>query len=96
MNIRPTDDRIIVKLEQTAAKTKSGIIIANELDRGTTSRGQVVAVGPGIQGEDGMVRPMEVSVGDVVWFSKSVGIDVADSGEKYIIVHESDVLCVVG
>jgi chaperonin GroES len=58
--------------------------------------GEVLAVGPGRWDEDGEHRiPLDVSVGDVVLYSKYGGTEVKYSGEEVLILSGRDVLAIV-
>jgi chaperonin GroES len=60
--------------------------------------GTVVAVGPGKFSEDGSTRvPVDVSVGDLVIYSKYGGTEWKDTdGTEFQILSARDVLAVVG
>jgi chaperonin GroES len=54
----------------------------------------VLAVGPG-EVKDGERIPMDVNVGDVVFYSKYGGTEVKVDGEDYLILSSRDVLAVL-
>jgi chaperonin GroES len=56
--------------------------------------GEVLAVGPG-EFRDGERVPVDVSVGDVVFYSKYGGTDVKHDGEDYLILSSRDVLAIL-
>jgi chaperonin GroES len=56
--------------------------------------GEVLAVGPG-EFRDGERVPVDVSVGDVVFYSKYGGTEVKHDGEDYLILSSRDVLAIL-
>jgi chaperonin GroES len=94
MNIRPLQDRIIVKRLEEEEKTKGGIIIPDAAKE-KPMQGEVVAAGKGKVGEDGKVNPLDVKVGDKILFGKYAGTEVKLDGEEYLIMREDDVLGVL-
>lgn len=94
MNIKPLEDRIVIK-RSAAETTTSGGIILTESAQEKPQKGEVVAVGPGRQLENGQKAPLDVAVGDVVYFGKYAGTDIQLDGEDVIIMKESDVLAIV-
>ncbi len=71
-NIRPLQDRVIVKRVKEEEKTKGGIIIPDTAKE-KPIEGEVIAVGNGKVLEDGTVRKLDVKVGDRVLFGKYCG-----------------------
>ena len=95
MKIRPLGDRILVKRIKEEEKTKGGIIIPDTAKE-KPQEGKVLAVGPGRFDEDGEKRiPLDISVGDVVVYSKYGGTEVKYDGEEYLILSARDVLAIV-
>lgn len=94
MNLRPLQDRIIVKRVDEETKTAGGIFIP-ETAKEKPQRGQVVAAGKGKKTEDGKVLPLDVKVGDTVLFGKYAGTEVKVDGEEYLMMREDDILAVV-
>jgi chaperonin GroES len=94
MKIRPLQDRVLVKRIEEEEKTKGGIIIPDTAKE-KPQEGKVVAVGNGKIGDDGKVRPLDVSKGDKILFSKYAGTEVNIDGEEHLIIREDDVLGVI-
>ncbi|MCD6533724.1 MAG: co-chaperone GroES [Deltaproteobacteria bacterium] len=94
MNIRPLQDRIIVKRLEEEEKTAGGIIIPDAAKE-KPMQGEVMAVGNGKVTEDGKVLPLDVKVGDKILFGKYAGTEVKLDGEDYLIMREDDVLGVL-
>ena len=94
MNLRPLQDRIIVKRVEEETKTAGGLFIP-ETAKEKPQRGKIVAVGNGKKTEDGKVLPLYVKVGDLVLFGKYAGTEVKVDGEEYLMMREDDILAVV-
>ncbi len=96
VNIKPLEDRILVKTLDAEQTTASGLVIPDTAKE-KPQEGEVIAVGPGRFNEDGDERvPMDISVGDKVIYSKYGGTEVKYSGEEYLILSGRDVLAIVG
>jgi chaperonin GroES len=94
MNIRPLQDRIIVKRIKEEEMTAGGIIIPDTAKE-KPQEGKVIAVGKGKVGEDGKVVKMDVKKGDRVLFGKYAGSEINMEGTEYLIMREDDVLGVI-
>ncbi|MBR2617443.1 MAG: co-chaperone GroES [Clostridia bacterium] len=93
MKIKPLFDRVVVKVNNSDDKTKSGIVLptaAQEKQQTAT----VVAVGAGGM-VDGVQVDMVVSVGDTVLYANYAGSEVKVDGEKYVILKQTDILAVL-
>ena len=94
MNIRPLDDRLVVKRLAAETTTAGGIVIP-ESSAEKPSQGEVVAVGEGALLENGERRGMTVNVGDRVLFARYAGTEVKQDGETLLVMRETDVLAVI-
>ena len=94
MNIRPLQDRVIVKRIEEEEKTAGGIIIPDTAKE-KPQEGQVVAVGKGKAEDGGKVTPLDVKVNDRVLFGKYAGTEITLDGEEHIIMREDDILGIV-
>jgi len=95
MNLKPLGDRIVVKpAEEDEARTASGLVIPDTAKE-KPQLGEVLAVGPG-EFKDGDRVPIDVSVGDTVFYSKYGGTEVKYEGEDYLVLSSRDVLAVLG
>ena len=94
MNLRPLQDRIIVKRVEEETKTAGGLFIP-ETAKEKPQRGEIVAVGNGKKTEDGKVLPLDVKVGDTVLFGKYAGTEIKVDGNDYLMMREDDILAVV-
>lgn len=87
--MKPIADRVIIKPAPADEKTKGGLIIPDTAKE-KPQRGEVVAVGPG---KDGNL--MTVQVGDIVLYGKYSGQEIHFDGTDYLIMREDDILCVI-
>ncbi len=94
MNLRPLQDRIIVKRVEEETKTAGGLFIP-ETAKEKPQRGKVVAAGNGKKTEEGKVLPLDVKVGDTVLFGKYAGTEIKVDGEEFLMMREDDILAVV-
>ncbi|MBI5184086.1 MAG: co-chaperone GroES [Nitrospinae bacterium] len=91
MNIRPLQDRVLVKpLEEKEAK-KGGIIIPDTAKE-KPQEGEIIAVGSGKIIEDGKRQPLEVKKGDRVIYGKYAGTEVKIEDAEYLLMREDDIL----
>jgi chaperonin GroES len=94
MRLRPLQDRVLIRRIEPESKTSGGIIIPDTV-REKPVEGEVVAVGPGARDADGVLRALDVKVGDRVLFGKWSGSEIKLEGEDLMIMKESDVICVI-
>ncbi|MDQ6728345.1 MAG: co-chaperone GroES [Actinomycetota bacterium] len=96
MNLRPLDDRIVVRPNEAEQTTSSGIVIPDTAKE-KPQQGEVLAVGGGRRSEQtGEVIPLDVKVGDTVVYSKYGGTEITVDGEDLLILSSRDVLAVTG
>lgn len=89
--ITPLDDRIIVAVDQMPEKTQGGIIIPGVVAE-RPNRGTVMAAGPGRRNKKGVVRPLDVNVGDVVLFPQYAGQKIEIGANEFLILREEEIL----
>ena len=94
MNVRPLQDRILVRRVPEEEKTKGGIIIPDSAKE-KPAEGEVVAVGSGKTDDKGKLRPLAVKKGDRVLFGKYSGNDIKIDGVDHLIMREDDILGVI-
>ena len=91
MKFRPLHDRVLIEVLDSDEKTSGGIIIPDTAKE-KPQEGTVVAAGPGKLTDDGKRVPMEISVGDVVIYSKYAGTEYKQGDVDYLVLREDDVL----
>jgi chaperonin GroES len=94
MNIRPLQDRVVVKRQEEETKSAGGIVLPGSATE-KPSQGEVVAVGPGRLLENGDIRPVDVKVGDTVIFGKYASNTVKIGEDELLILNESEIFGVV-
>ena len=94
LQIKPLQDRVIVKRLSGEEKTKGGIIIPDTAKE-KPQEGEVMAVGNGKILENGTKQPLDVKVGDKILFSKYSGTEVKIEGEEFMIMREDDILAII-
>ena len=94
VNIKPLEDRIVVKAVEAEQTTASGLVIPDTAKE-KPQEGEVIAVGPGRIDDHGNRVPVDVAVGDKVIYSKYGGTEVKFAGTEYHILSARDVLAVV-
>ena len=95
MAVKPLDDRVLLKQSDAEEKTRGGIVLPDTAKE-KPQRGKVMAVGPGKLLDDGKRGQMSLKKGDEVFYGKYAGAEIKIDGEEYVIIHESDVLAVIG
>ena len=95
MKLAPLGDRIVVKpQDEQEVRTNSGLVIPDTAKE-KPQLGEVLAVGPG-EFKDGERIPVDVNVGDVVFYSKYGGTEVKHDGDDLLILSSRDVLAILG
>lgn len=91
----PLENHVIVRAEVAENTSKAGIILPSKDDE-KPSKWTVIAVGQGSILDNGQRWPMDVKVGDVVYFTKYSPdeIEVNENGEKttYLVIKHSSIL----
>jgi chaperonin GroES len=94
MNIRPLQDRVILKRVEEESTSAGGIVIPDSAAE-KPSRGEVIAAGKGKRLESGDVVPLDVKVGDTVLFGKYSGTEVKVNGDDLLVMREEDIMGVI-
>jgi len=87
--LKPINDRVVIKPAQADEKTSGGIIIPDTAKE-KPQRGEVIAVGPG---KDGNL--MTVNKGDTVLYGKYSGQELSYEGDDLLIMREDDILVIL-
>ncbi|QDS98922.1 co-chaperone GroES [Adhaeretor mobilis] len=94
LNLRPLDDRVVVKPLDAEQVTAGGIVLPDAAQE-KPQRGKVVAVGAGKLLDSGNRGELSVAVGDEVIFGKYGGSEIEVDGDELKILRESDILAKV-
>ena len=89
MKLKPMADNILLKQQEAAETTVSGIILATT-NKEKPAIYEVVSVGPGTKDVT-----MTIAVGDKVVVNKHVGTDITLDKVDYKFVKQDDVLALV-
>ena len=96
MNLKPLDDRIVVRPAEAETQTASGLVIPDTAKE-KPQQGEVLAVGPGKRSDTtGELIPVGINVGDTVLYSKYGGTEVNSGGEDLLVLNSRDILAIVG
>ena len=93
-NLRPLNDKIVVKRLEAEEKTKGGIFLPDNAKE-KPREGKVVALGDGKLLKDGNRADFQVKKNDVVIFSSYAGTEIKVEGQEFLIMSEDDVLAIV-
>ncbi len=94
MNLKPLDDRVVVKQAAAEEQTKSGLYIPDTAQE-KPQKGEVVAVGEGKRDDSGNRIPVDVKVGDMVIYGKYGGTDVKIDDVEYKILRSDEIYAIV-
>ncbi|MFL5783431.1 MAG: co-chaperone GroES [Bacteriovoracaceae bacterium] len=94
MELRPLQDRVVIKRVEEETKTASGIIIP-DTHKEKPAQGEVIAVGKGYRLANGEVKALDVKKGDRVLFGKYSGTEVKVEGQNLLIMKEDEILGVL-
>ena len=92
---RPLHDRVVVEALDAEVKTSGGVIIPDTAQE-KPMEGKVIAVGPGVRGDDGKLVKLDVKAGDRVLYGKWSGTEVKVNGKELLIMKESDIMGITG
>jgi chaperonin GroES len=95
MELQPLNDRVLVQVSETESQTAGGVLLT-ESAKEKPVIGTVIATGPGTYGEDGERKPVEVSSGDHVLYSKYAGNEFKNKdGVQFVVLRVSDILAIL-
>ena len=94
MNVRPLQDRLLVRRVEEETKTAGGLFIPDAAKE-RPLEGNVISVGAGKRLEDGTLIELDVKPGDRVLFGKYSGTEIKVDGIDHIILREDEVLGVI-
>jgi len=95
MNLKPLEDRIVVRPNEAETQTASGLVIPDTAKE-KPQQGEVLAVGPGKRSDStGELIPVGIEVGQTVLYSKYGGTEVAAGGEDLLVLNARDILAIV-
>ncbi|RLD61762.1 MAG: co-chaperone GroES [Bacteroidetes bacterium] len=89
IKIKPLHDYILVEPIETEKVTAGGIIIPDS-SKEKPQKGNVVAIGNGIDN-----KKMNVSTNDIVLYGKYAGTEISDEEKNYLMIKEEDILAIL-
>jgi chaperonin GroES len=92
MSIHPIRDQIIVRKQDAATQTASGLYVPTTVEE-KISTGTILEVGSGRVSLSGVTVPLEVKAGQRIKFNKSMATEVTDKGETVLVIREDAILC---
>lgn len=94
-DLKPLNDRVLIKVAEAEEKTAGGLLLT-EATKDKPSIGTVIAVGPGTVDDEGNRKPLSISPGNTVLYSKYAGNDFkGKDGSDYIALRASDVMAIL-
>ena len=94
LKFRPLDDRVLIEPSEAEERTAGGIVLPDTAKE-KPQRGIVMATGPGKLMKDGDRAPLDVKVGDTVFYGKYSGTEIDYGSDKFVVCRESDIVAVV-
>ncbi len=94
LKLQPLGDRVVVEREESEERTAGGIVLPDTA-KNKPARGTVVSVGDGKLTDDGKRSPLQVRVGDRVWFSSYAGDEFKVGDQELLLMREDDILAVI-
>jgi len=94
MELRPLDDRVVIRPSEAQAKTAGGIFLPDTAKE-KPQIGKILWAGPGKVNDEGKRVPMSVKPNDEVIYGKYTGNEIEMDGQKYVIVREGDLLGII-
>ena len=89
--LRPLHNHILVELIEKNEKTAGGLYIPDAAKE-KTQTAKVIATGPGKHNQQGVLVPMQVTIGDTVFFGKFAGVQ---AGDRFMVLKEEDILGII-
>jgi chaperonin GroES len=90
-NLRPLGSNVWIKCIEQDTRTAGGLYIPDSA-KNEAQTGIVMAVGTGNRNDKGEIIPMNVAVGDTVFFGKYAG---TKAGDSFLVIKEQDILGIV-
>ena len=94
-DLKPLNDRVLIKVAEAEQKTAGGLLLTKS-GKEKPSIGTIIAVGPGAFDEEGKRKPLSVTPGNSVLYSKFAGNEFkSGDGSEYVTLKALDVLVVL-
>ncbi|MDR3646961.1 MAG: co-chaperone GroES [Candidatus Babeliales bacterium] len=90
--IKPLYDKVLIQRVEDETKTAGGLLYIPDVAKERAQTGKVIAAGAGRLTPDGKVLPLQVKVGDTVYFGKYAG---TQAGDDFLIIKEDEILGII-
>ena len=84
-------DRVLAKKIVAQNTTKSGLIVSSDDKLPMLQQAKVESVGNGSH-EYGVFVPMQIEVGDKIYYEPHTAVEFSMQGEEYVILRQIDVV----
>lgn len=88
----PISDRVAIKRDNGEEVTAGGIVLPGQNGNNRPYKGIVVAKGPGYRDKTGTLHPVDVEIGDEVYFSRMGFVEVNIKNETFLVIREGDII----
>jgi len=89
MKIKPTGDKLLIKVSETEDVTASGIVLPDSVKE-KKAEGIIASIGTGEE-----VQKLGLQIDDVVLFGKYSGDEVELDGVEYKIINSEEILATI-
>lgn len=93
-SIKPLFDFVLIKPLSSEDRTPSGIVLPDS-SKEKPQFGEVMAVGPGVTNDKGVMMPIVVKVGQKVLYKKWGGNEVKVGMEEWLLIEQKDIMAVM-
>lgn len=95
MTLTPTEDNVIIAVDEVETKTTAGLVIPGGVGDGELRYGTIRACGPGRTTDAGNIIPMPCVAADRVIFNPRNGAILKHDSREYLIMRAIAILAVV-
>lgn len=98
MNLRPVDERVLIKPVEEEEERKIGsIIIPDTATKERPQIGEVIAIGDDVikEGETRKKLSELIKIGDKIVYAKYGGSEIKIDEEDYLLISRNDILAVI-
>ncbi|BCX15366.1 MAG: 10 kDa chaperonin [Candidatus Parcubacteria bacterium] len=95
MKLKPLNDYLLIEPLKEDEITKGGIVIPETAREERTTKGKVIAVGPGKLNDKGERIKPTIKEGQMVVFKKYSPDEIKIDDKEYYFVKEDDILAVI-
>jgi len=97
MQLKPVDERVLVKpVEEEEERKVGSIIIPDTASKERPQMGEVIAIGDDVVKENEKRKKLSelIKVGDKIVYAKYGGTEIKIDDEDYLIVSRNDILAI--